>query len=264
MGQYASYQNNTAADTGPYPSAGLWKKLDALSERKGRTYGLWDDFVTKPFTDATTEANWNPYKMFGSSSAAITAADVIGGVLVFTEATDNESVAIATDVEPFQIISTGGMCSFEARIAVSTIANTDSSNIIGLASNRTLIVGDPLTTSGALISTIDFIGWQRLEGDADQWEPVYQAGGSATTVVVADALTIVEDTYYKLGFGIDPDNDDQLRWTVDGQTQSDAVTVGTAAPFDVRMGMIYAQMAGAGTPGATSLDWWKCFQARVT
>ncbi len=263
MAQYGAYIDR-AAVTDRYPSPIIWSELDALSERQGRTYGLWDDFVTKPFTDATTEANWNPYKMFGSSGATITAGDEIGGTIVFTETTADESICIAQTVEPFQIINTGGMLGFEARLKFDTVDGTaDSSFLIGLCSKRTLIVGDPLAVGGAMISTLDFVGFQLFEADGDAMDTTHQETGVAPVVHQANAVTLVADTYVKIGMFFDPALK-LLTFYQNGvplaTTKSISDTAGDIFPNDIRLGMIMAQMGGAADPTLTEIDWWKCYQ----
>lgn len=272
MGQYGAYSGAPGhSDTDRYPSAAIWSKLDALAERPGRTFGYWDDMcglvmmptITTEIGVATAPV---PYKMFGSSGATITQeTDEIGGVWTLTEATDNESVSFATEQQPFRIsTSVKKLIAFEARIKVSSIADTGSNFVIGLGSDRTLVVGDPIATTGALISTIDFVGFQRLEADGDQLEATYQAGGVAAVVPVANAFTLVADTFVKCGFLYDPDVDDTLRFFINGIELVTGVTVtavGTAGPFDINLGFICAHMAAATTPGTESIDWWKCYQA---
>lgn len=262
--QYGSYRGAPGtSNTNRYPSPAIFSALDALAERPGRTVGIFDDFETFPKTWGTTEGNWGRYKTFGSSGSASSDGDAVGGVMTLTEATDNESMALMTGATPFQIINTGGLLGFEARIKVSSIADTSHGLIVGLADARTLIVGDPLDTSSVLISTLNFVGWQKLETDGDRMNFTFQENGETQVVVEEDAATLVADTFIKVGFLFDPAKK-LLTHFVDGLASSTTKTVsdtaGDAFPNDVRLGMVLARMSGASTPGTQSIDWWKCVQ----
>lgn len=256
-----------STDRGPSP--GLWNGFPTIVDlQENPTLGwyIWDDFTDIPFTTPTTEANWGRYKAFGSSGATLTDAGISGGVVRLTEATNNESVAIASVALPFKIASTRGKIGFEARIATSSIANTAHNTIIGLANGRTLIVGDPIDTAGVLISTLDFVGFQRVEADGDAMDATYQENGSTQVVSVANAVTLVADTFIKVGFVYDP-QDGKLRWFVNGIANSTVVAAsaitGAAFPNTNQLGLIFAHMAAATSPGTDDIDWWKCIQLPV-
>ena len=264
MGQYSSYQDDFAANTDRYPSSGIWSQLDALSEREGRTVGLWDDFATFPITWGTTEGNWGRYKTFGDSGAAGTDGDEIGGVLTMTEATNQEGMALATTGLPFQLINTGGLAGFEARIKASTISNAAGGIAVGMASSATYAAGIPVTTSGALYNTLDFVGFLRTESDGDIFDAVTQETGVTMVTQVEDIATIAEDTYVKLGFLFEPDKK-LLTYFVNGVPNATTVSVSDTAsdvfPNDVRMGIVLGFTSGATTPSVIEMDWWKAYQA---
>lgn len=264
MGQYSSYQDNITADTSRYPSPGIWSALDALSEREGRTVGVWDDFATFPVTWGTTEGNWSRYKTFGSSGAAGADGDTVGGVLKMTEATDDEGMTLATTGLPFQIINTGGMLGFEARIACSTINNAAGGMFVGLADQITYSVGEPITTGGVILTTGNYVGWYRVEADGDQLDAIAQEDSETLVTVKADAHTLVADTYVKVGFLFEPVKK-LVTYFVNGvplsATKAVSDTAGSAFPNDVRLGMVFGFTSGATTPSVWSMDWWKCYQA---
>jgi hypothetical protein len=264
MGQSSAYADTFVADTTRHPSTAIWQQLDALSEREGRTFGLWDDFATFPVTWGTTQGNWGRYKTFGSSGAAGTDGDTVGGVLVMTEATADESMALATTGLPFQIVNTGGMLGFEARIKTSSVANTAHNTIIGLMDQRTLIVGDPIDIAGVLISTLNFVGFQRVEADGDAMDFTFQENGETQVIVKADAVALAADTFVKVGFLFEPQRK-LLTYFVNGvpgtTTKTISDTAGDTFPNDVRLGLVFAHMAAATSPGTDSIDWWKCYQA---
>lgn len=263
MGQFSAYNDSFTANTSRYPSPAIWSKLEALDERPGRVIGFFDDFAHRTFTLPTTEGNYSPYKGFSSSGATITDGDEVGGSIVLTEATNNESIAIAQANTPFQIINTGGMLGFEARIKTSSVADTAHNTIIGLADARTLIVGDPIDTAGVLISTLNFVGFQRVEADGNAMDTTFQENGETQVVVQADAVTLVADTYVKVGFLFEPAAK-LLTFFVNGvpatTTKAISDTAGSAFPNDVRLGVIFAHMAAATSPGTQTMDWWGCKQ----
>ena len=264
MGQYSAYQDDFVANTDRYPSAGIWSYLDALNEREGRVVGVWDDFDTFPITWGTTAGNWGRYKTFGSAGSACSDGDAVGGVLVLTETGDDEGMALATTGLPFQIINTGGMLGFEARVQISLIANDGLNTCIGLASSVAYSVGEPITTSGELYNTMAFVGWNQLEADGDQYEPVYQESGDTKVTVKADAVTMVASTWVKLGFLFEPERK-LLTYFVNGVPLVDTVSISDTAaaefPNNVRLGMCLGTIADDTSPGTFSIDWWKCYQA---
>lgn len=264
MGQYSSYQDDFTANTSRYPSPGIWTRLDALSERDGRTVGLWDDFVGFGKTWGTTEGNYTPYyKTFGSSGAAATDGDAVGGVLVMTEATENEGMAIGTHGLPFQIINTGGMLGFEARIKCSTINDAAGGMFVGLMDQQTYAVGIPITTGGVILTTGNFVGWYRIEADGDMLDAICQENGETLVTVKADAHTLVADTWVKVGFLFEPEKK-LVTYFKNGvplaETKAVSDTAGSAFPNDVRLGMCFGFTSGATTPSVWSMDWWKCYQ----
>ena len=266
MGQYSSYQANFTANTTRFPSPAIWHELDTMREQDGAVVGHFNDFDNFPMTPTLgAEAAWPPYKVFGSSGATITPSDEVGGAMVITEVTADESVCVAQEVQPFQIVNTGGMLGFEARLKFLTVDGTaDSSFIIGLASERTLIVGDPLAVGGAMISTLSFVGFQQFEADGDAMDTTHQESGVTPVIHQADAVTLVADTYVKVGFLFEPQNR-LLTFFQNGVPLSTTKTISDTAseafPNDVRLGMIMAHMAGADDPSIATVDWWKCLQA---
>jgi hypothetical protein len=269
MGQYGAYTDVLAEVTDRYPSPVIWSKLDALSERQGRTFGYWDDFcglvmlptITTEIGVATAPVN---YKFFGSAGATIVQeTDEDGGVWTLTETTTNESVSMATESVPFRVANTKKIIGFECRIKVSTINDTGGNFFFGLHEDQSLAAAVPISASGTMVDA-NFIGFQRLEADGDVVEATYKANGVTQVVPVADAKTLVADTYVKCGFLYDPDIDDQLRFFINGLELAVTATVdalGTTGPYDVNMGLCGCHAAGATTPGSTSIDWWKAYQA---
>ena len=266
MGTYSSYQANFTANTTRFPSPAIFHELDVMREQDGAVWGRFDDFDNFPMAPTlTTEIAFPPYKVFGSSGATILPGDAVGGVIQLIETTADESIAIAQEVQPFQIINTGGMLGFEARLKFSTVDGTaDSSFIIGLASNRTLIVGDPLAVGGAMISTLSFVGFQLFEADGDAMDTTHQESAVTPVVHQADAVTLVADTYVKVGLLFEPQKK-LLTFFQNGvplsTTKSISDTASDAFPNDIRLGMIMAHMAGADDPVTVDVDWWKCLQA---
>jgi len=272
MGQYASYQHTAAADTSALPSAALWKKLDALSERKGRTYGIWIDFVDVPMVPTITAeigALGFGGKLFGDANGTITqVTDEVGGVWALANATDNEACIIGAETMPFEVASDRGLIAFEARVKCVTVGNTESNVFIGLCEDITYSETVPLTAAGAL-SDNNMIGFHRKEADGNVFDFSYKANGITAVDLVEDAHTIVADEFVKLGWIFDPDISTTVECYVNGQkiahsaTTPTVGTAGTDMPNDAQLGWIFAHLAASGTPGAAEIDWLKCFQARV-
>ena len=229
----------------------------------------WDDFTNVPPIvplGTPAETFWGPYKAFANAGATITDDGIIGGGIKITEATDNEGVSFHTTTCPFQIINSGansGKLLGEWRVRTSTIADNAHGFLMGFMDERTLTAILPIAANGTL-ADVNFIGFQRSEADGDKLDIVYRADGVAAVTHLADAVTLVANTYKKVGLVFTP-TDRTMRFYDDGiEISGSSLTwptaAGTSAPNDVRLGVVFAHLSAASSPGTTSLDWARAFQ----
>lgn len=291
---YRGYQSTNIPNTNAVPSPNIWYDCPFGQIRNGDVNGtaIWDNFDESQGFAAlpTTEGIWGRYKLFSSATATVaqvadstaTASTGSASSMKLTpQATNNLSVSMATPSLPFRIANnqlassptTVGKFWFECRVALGDItATTGGTAVIGVASQRTLIVGDPLTTSDAMISTLDFVGFQRPV-TAVTWDATYQATGVAPVIVKAGVSAVAAAAYVKLGMVYDPTTN-ILTYYVSGvpastrkylaytgtNTSGSLATTGTDFPDGVQMGLILAVMQGSTAAQTLTIDWWRAAQ----
>lgn len=113
---------------------------------------------------------------------------------------------------------------FEARVATSQILTQNF--FVGL-SEEGLAAADTITDAGAMASK-DFIGFRALEDAPSKIDIVYRKAGQAEQEVLAEAHTLVADTFVNLGFVVDPgpgvSGSQRIKFFVNGTQQGSYVT----------------------------------------
>jgi hypothetical protein len=271
-------------DTSRVPSGTVWGDCpwNELMEGIVPGYYFWDDFTSFFKTLATTEGNWaaeHGYAQFSSTGGTGINPDTTtqGGVWTFGSDDDNEGASIRTLSTPFRIDRSTRELWFEARIAVSTIADTKTDLFVGMMEDAVLTNIVPITAAGA-IADQNLVGFFRPEtartvagtGGAIM-NTVYKANGVTAVNVQTDAVALVAATFTKIAFkfkrGTDKDfpGTNMLSFYQDGVRLSGSknipVAQGTDFPNDVTMGLVIAGLNAAGTsPGTASIDWWRAAQ----
>ncbi len=262
--------NLGSANTERLCSPNIWGDCPIGAIREGSIGGMYSDWdftdgglITSPTTEASLVGL--PLIGFGSSGSTITYADEQGGVLVATEATDNEAVYVKNKPGVFQISSLKGKFWYETRIKVSAITDDQIGFIAGMFDDTAMTVVVPLSTANPPIfaTTGNFVGFWGREQDAGLVRSTYVADGVTSVVVQADIHQFVADTYVKLGMKFDP-RDGYLRFFVNNIEQSGKKlipnAVGTDFPADVRLNWMFGHRLGASTSSLTSCDWVKVYQ----
>lgn len=272
--------NRGSANTDRNPSPNIWGDCPWEAILAGQIDGVtfFDDFLSFPKTPATTEGNWSQYAQFSSTGGTITAGTGVGGEAIFASDDDNEGASIRTLATPFKIIRTAGYKFwFEARVKTSTITDTKHGFFLGLMENAALTATVPIAAAGTLADQ-NFVGFHRLEGDGDALDTVYKADGVTQVTVGTDAVTLVADTYVKVGMVFDTAEDPLVHDTSNAgsnrgvlsfylnnlrltDTKQIPTAAGTDFPNDVGLGLVFAVLNATGTtPGNSTIDWWKAAQ----
>ena len=274
--------NRGSADTSRNPSRNIWADCPWNAIKEGAVSGVCmeDDFTSFNKTAATTEGNWGAelsYAQFAGATGTITAGTGQGGEAVFGATEDDEGVSIRTLSTPFKISRSLKQFWFECRVKSSTITDTKHSFFVGLVQNVAFTAIIPLTATSAL-ADYNMVGFHRLEGDGDAVDTVYKADGVTAVTVGADAVTLVADTYVKLGMVFRPFFDANIadtgltnanKWILsfylDNLKLSDHKQIpsadGTDFPNDVGLGLAFALNNATGTSeGTTTMDWWRACQ----
>jgi hypothetical protein len=263
------YKKNLSADTSRGPSPNIWADCpwEDLVENPGLGVTFFDDFMNFPITPPTTEGNWGPYAVFTDTGGTVANVAEQGGAVAFGSDGDNEGASIRTVASPFKISQTTGKFWFEARVKSSTIADTKHGIFLGLMESTPLTAIVPITAAGALADK-NLVGFLRNEGDGDMFDTVYKADGVTAVTVQADAVTLVADTYVKIGMVYEQRNDPQTGFSYVLSFYANNLKLasykripsaaGTDFPNDITMGPVFAVLnATASTPGTSTIDWWR-------
>lgn len=275
--------NLGSADTSRNPSPNIWTSCPWDAIRRGEVSGvaMYDDFTSFEKTPATTEGNWaaeQGYAQFSSTGGAIVPGDGYGGEAKFSSNDDDEGASIRTLSTPFKINRSAKKFWFEARIKLSTVANTTFEMFLGLMENAALTATVPITATAATLADQNLCGFYRTESDGDAINTTYKADTVTAVTVGTGEVVPAADTYMKLGMVFDPNRDplvadtdldgsnkyllsfynNNLRLTSAKQIPSAS---GTDFPNDVFLGLVFAVRNAAGSsPGSATIDWWKAAQ----
>jgi hypothetical protein len=253
------------------PSPGVWGNCPINLATDGLSVHN-DDFLTVASIDASGAAvtgNYatagGHYEIYAHQGGTITSGSTVGGDIVVASDGDNEGIAIGPNVTAAFKITAANMRRlwFECRFKVDTIADTKNGVFIGLLEKAAVAAAVPITTSGTIADT-NIIGFHRLEGDGDKMDVVYKADGQTQQTALADAVTLVADTYKKVGFYFDGLS--TVKFYDDGEEVASArldyddLNAATF-PSDVVLGPCIAIMNATGsTPGSLTVDWVRCVQ----
>lgn len=262
--------NLGSANTDRNASPNIWADCPWNALQEGSVSGVtfYDDFESFPVTPNTTEGNWGRYAQFGSTGATITAGTGQGGEIVIGSDDDNEGIGIRTLATPFLIQQGKGKLWFEARIKLSTIANTTFEFFIGLMENTALTAAIPITATAATLADKNLVGLYRTESAGSTGNSTYKCDGVTAVTVGSAEITFVASTYIKLGFVFDPIStlgtnyltfySNNLKLASSKQIPSAA---GTDFPNDIGLGPCLATRNAAGSsPGTATIDWWRAAQ----
>jgi len=223
------FRPNETAGTGP--SAGLWNRWRGANDPHNWTT-IEEDFASFDIAEGATGGDFQ-VQQDGTDAVAALQIDQVGGVVrLATVSTDNEEICLISggNVAGFFTPTVGKEFFFEARVAYGQI--TAHSSFVGLCEEATGAAN--MTLDAGTMGDLDYIGFQVLEADVDQIEPVYHTASGTAVVVKADAQTIVADTYYKLGIWGDGS---AIHWLINGVEIASAdvahpVTYGTTGVPD--------------------------------
>ncbi len=260
-------------DTSSNPSGTIWGRIPVRDIIEGVVPGYFRHFN---FVEFRKSANVNAavafwadgWNLFGSDGAVVADAGAQGGGATFSSDGDNEGVSFQMVGLPFFLSRDYGRFAFEVRLKTSTITDTKHGFFTGLLDTATLSATVPIAAAGTLADE-NFVGFHRLEGDGDAIDTVYKADGVTQVTVGTDAITLVADTYVKLGMYYEPFGDKDgayaLSFYKDGVRLASSKIIPSAAgtdfPNDVQMGPVCAVRNAAGSsPGTLTLRRWRAAQ----
>ncbi len=269
--------NLGSANTDDAYSDGVWADcpIEAIRDGLVPAHVFEYDFPSIPTTPPTAEGAFGQFTAFTDTGGTIAPVTDGRGWALGSDG-DNEGASIRSKVCPFKIIRTGKKMWFEAAIKSSTITDTKHGFFLGLIEETAFSATVPIAAAGTLADK-NFVGFHRLEGDGDMLDTVYKADGVTQVTVGADAVTLVADTWVKVGFVFDPASDNfvhdparngvkyLLKFFKNGVPLADRKQIPSAAgtdfPNDVYMGPAFAVLnATAATPGTSAIRRLRCVQ----
>ena len=251
------------SNTGRGPSVGLWSTCPwmdyAMDPTKGMAY--FNDFNG---SHALANNQTKTYLAGGVSGfTGATAGSTISniatdpnGVLKLATTTDNETVAIqvlgALDTAGQFVLTSGKKSWWETRIKAKNITDAKFGLFCGFVEPGTLAQDGVMTTTGTLQDK-DYIGFLRVEADGDKLDTVHRKASGAAVVIQADAVSLVADTYIKVGAYCDGTT---VTFYANGEALTSTCLLATATvPTGEEMAFQFILNAGHGDDCDAHIDW---------
>lgn len=245
------------------PTWEIWKYLmpRVMDYDPRKAFVHHEDFALfpRPATNTTSNAkDWVAFLSDGGGSEVVDSGDAnVSGIKISADG-DNEAVVFTRSTAPIRITQgSTRKVAFETRFKTSTIADTKHGLFFGLFEVLVPTATSHIAAAGTLTDK-NFIGFHRLEGDGDQIDVVYKADGQTQQSFI-DALTLVADTFTKVGFIFDGVS--TIKFYLAGLEYATAqlnyanITAVTF-PSDINLTPALALVnATASTPGTTTIDW---------
>lgn len=232
--------NNLSANTERGPSPVLWNATgshggwiaDFIQDpRLGMS--VLDDFRFAGISPATGSATnfhgENVWYAYLDTNAVITDSGIIGGgINLAASTTANQGVALGSQTNSFQLITSGGALQgrliFETRVRCSTasVAASKSDVFFGLVDASGLPASAvPITgTGGTLATAAGFIGFHKRGGATNgaDFNFVYNVAGGTPVyatnlqnlILTVTGTAMAGGTFYKLGFDFNPSAEPML------------------------------------------------------
>lgn len=255
--------------TGRGPSPDLWNSCKNILEyannpEKGMVY--FNDFINGPVA-----ANNQTVSYAGDVSiyTAATSGTTIQcdptskfGVLELDTTTDDEGATISVlhggGKAGGVVLTSGKKLWFEARINTESITNDKINTFCGFAEENLGGAGALITTSDALTDK-DMVAFVQLAADGDKLDIVYNtASGGGVTTSLGDAVTLVADTFVKVGIHCDGT---YVHFFSDGVKIHSVALSATNFPDGEEMAFYFAMMNKGGDTLCNRIDWVKIAQS---
>jgi len=250
--------------TGRGPSPAIWDDCPVLSLMINGTDGFYcyEDFILGPDVAANNaasiEGQVSVYTDANSATIKLLTDETVGAVSLAPGATDNEDAAIAlggitgacyafsqSDAKAFWM---------EARLKKTATTASKLAWFFGLIEEGCLAADGVLADND--MATKDLIGFHQVEGDTTTVDTIHDTATGTITQVKDAAVTIVADTYVKLGMKFNPTTL-VLTFYKDGVPLADTVLASaTNFPDGEEMCPVIAvRSVSATSPGDLTVDW---------
>jgi hypothetical protein len=263
----------TLANASRMPTASLWANCPWDAINRGEVDGVtfWTDFVE----GATQAANIaaaasvlpNGMAAFTGATAGsgiATLATTPYGVVQLQNATDNETTCLMALGGRNQagniVFEAGKRVWFETRVKTGNVTDSKYGFFIGFG-EEALCATVAIVAAAGTLTDKDLIGFWRVEGDGDKLDLVHNtASGGGVTVLTADAVTVVADTWIDLGMYCDGTT---VYFYANGVAVGSVALAAANVPDGEEVALYFA-MTNAATEAATlSVDWIKVAEQRA-
>lgn len=260
-------------NSGRGPSPAIWADFDKADLlRPGLSNHVFDDFVNVA-SDVSlyyhSSGNvWKTIEDTGSTVAQLATAGRIGALALTTDSTDNDEIYMqygSATTNLFKLdASSGTKFWYECRFKVSVITDSTYDLIVGLAEEGAA-AADAITDADAYVDK-DFIGFRVPAADGNGLDVFWKKSGQTEVELIADAATLVADTYVKVGLVFDPNEsvDKRLKFYVNGTELSTYGTYTQMAaatfPSGEELTPFFALKAASGAVRVLTIDWVRAAQ----
>lgn len=252
----------TAAGRGPSPL--IWNECPWLQFQLGADDGLtyFNDFHDGNFVLANNQTVTDLGQGVSGFTAA-TAGSTISmnndepvGALTLNSTTDNEDAGICilgglNTAGQIKFVS-GKKFWFEARVKSLNITDAKFGIFCGFAQEG-LNATTALIGADDALPDVDYVGFHKLAADGDKFDTGHRKNGGAAVAVKADAVTIVADTYKKLGIYCDGTT---VTFYADGVALADTCALATATfPTGEELAFYFVAMNSSDDTAESTIDW---------
>ncbi|NOQ21588.1 MAG: hypothetical protein GQ565_02910 [Candidatus Aegiribacteria sp.] len=252
----------TAAGRGPSPL--IWDGCPWLQFQMGSDDGLtyFNDFHDGNYVLAANQTVTDLGQGVSGFSAATGGstismnADEPVGALTLNSTTDNEDAGICilgglNTAGQVKLVS-GKKFWFEARIKSLNITDAKFGIFCGFAEEGVNATTALISNADAL-NDLDYVGFHKLAADGDKLDTVHRKNSGAAVTVKADAVTLVANTYKKIGIYCDGTT---ITFYADGVALADTALLATATvPTGEEMAFYFVAMNAHGDAAESTIDW---------
>jgi hypothetical protein len=256
--------SHTAAGTGPSPA--IWNNCP-FGEYSNGIGGMayFNDFggVAVALANNNTTGTVIDSGIVGSTAATAATtismlADEATGAVALKSSTDNEDAIInilggANTAGQIKLASSKKFW-FEARIKSLNTTDAKFGIFCGFMEEARCDTTEVIGADGAL-TDVDYLGFHKLEADGDKMDTVFNtaSGGTSPVTIQADAVTLVADTYIKIGIYSDGTT---VTLYASGAALTTTTTIAaTDFPDSEEMGFYFCVMNAASEASEGTIDW---------
>lgn len=257
---------------GPSPAIfGDVAKL-AADAAMGKCVFLFDDFIKQvSHANALASGHYYTYQDTGVTISSLAGpADLdnaLGVIRIAGNDADNDEGHIQFTSEVFGIDNADSgnpTVLFEARVRKASIADNAAAFFLGLVDGP--VAADHLIDDTGVLGDFAALGLRVLQDNGEELDCVYKASGQTQQENLANAATLVANTWVKLGFAYRPQAlpAKKITWYVNGaplatfvtETQIDAATF----PEGEALAAAFLTKVGTAAESTLDIDWVCCAQ----